>query len=739
MSAVVSTTRPASFLQRWARFSVRHRWVVLGCWIGLLALLGVLFRTAGGDFVDRFSIPGVESQKALDLLTERFPSQAGDSATIVFRAPAGVTSPEVRPRIEALLSEAAKLPGVIAAVSPFDRPGAISPDGTYAYATIQYARPAHEIPAKDVDQLLALVDRSGGADLQIEAGGQVIAATETEPPGKSELIGIALAMVILLIMFGSVIAMGLPIVTALVGLGTGVMVTTLAANIFDMSTFTPAFLSMIGLGVGIDYCLLIVTRYREGVHHGLPVEDAIARAIDTAGRAVVFAGTVVAIALLGLLAMGIPFVGALGIAAAIVVAASVLVATGFLPMVLGFVGRRIDAWKIPGLGGDATSRDGFWFRWGRTVERRPLLVGGLALAVLLTLGVPYLDMRLGSSDAGNGPESLHTRRAYDLLAAGFGPGFNGPLIVAVEQDGGLDQSALGQLVAALRSAPGVVAASEPVANPANDTAVITVIPASAPQDEATADLVKRLRSDVIPSAVAGTQLRAYVGGATAAFIDVGDKIASRMPLFFLMVIGLSVVLLTAVFRSVVVPVKAALMNLLSVGAAFGVVTAVFQWGWGGGLLGITRTGPIESFLPMMLFGILFGLSMDYEVFLMTRVHEEHLHHRDTSTAMLNGVGFTARVIAAAAAIMGSVFLSFALSDTRVIKEFGIGLGVAILADAFIVRLALLPAVMHLLGERAWYMPAWLDRVLPRVNVEGPDADPASALPGEEELVAQLAD
>ncbi len=739
MSAVVPSTRRASFLQRWARFSVRRRWTVLGCWLAVLALLGVLARTAGGDFVDRFSVPGVESQQALDLLTERFPSQAGDSATIVFRADAGVTAPDVRPRIEAILAEAAKLPGVIAMVSPFDHPGAISADGTYAFATLQYAQAAHEIPTESVDRLLELVDQSASPDLQVEAGGQVVAATEMEPPGESELIGIALAMVILLIMFGSVIAMGLPIVTALVGLGTGAMVTILAANVFDMTTFTPAFLSMIGLGVGIDYCLLIVTRYREGMHHGLPVEEAVARAIDTAGRAVIFAGTVVGIALLGLLAMGIPFVGALGIAAATVVAASVLVATGFLPMVLGFVGRRIDAWKIPGLGGDATSRDGFWFRWGRAVERRPILIGGLALAVLLVLGIPYLDMRLGSSDVGNGPESLHTRRAYDLLAAGFGPGFNGPLIVAVEHEGGLDPDTLGRLVAALRSTPGVVAASEPVANPAHDTAVITVIPASAPQDEATADLVTRLRREVIPPVVTGTGTHVYIGGATAAFIDVGDKIASRMPLFFLMVIGLSVILLTAVFRSVVIPVKAALMNLLSVGAAFGVVTAVFQWGWAGDLLGITRTGPIESFLPMMLFGILFGLSMDYEVFLMTRVHEEHLHHRDTSTAMLNGVGFTARVIAAAAAIMGSVFLAFALGDTRVIKEFGLGLGVAILADAFIVRLALVPAVMHLLGERAWSMPAWLDRMLPRVNVEGPNADPASALPGEEELVPQLAD
>jgi RND superfamily putative drug exporter len=329
---------------------------------------------------------------------------------------------------------------------------------------------------------------------------------------------------------------------------------------------------------------------------------------------------------------------------------------------------------------------------------------------------------------------MHTKRAYDLLAEGFGAGFNGPLVLAAEHDGGLDQATLDGIVAALRETANVAAVSNAVINETGDTAVITVIPLSAPQDEATTDLVENLRANVIPAAVDGTGTSVYVGGATAVFIDLGDKIAARMPLFFAVVIGLSILLLAAVFRSIVIPIKAAAMNLLSVGAAFGVVTAVFQWGWGADLFGITRTGPIESFLPMMLFGILFGLSMDYEVFLMTRVHEEHLHHRDTQMAVFNGVGFTARVIAAAAAIMGSVFLSFVLSETRVIKEFGIGLGVAILVDAFIVRLILLPAVMNLLGERAWYMPAWLERVLPRLNVEGPDADPAAVLPGEESII-----
>jgi RND superfamily putative drug exporter len=708
---------------------VRHRKRVLGGWLAGLALLIAIVTAGAGEFVDTFTIPGVESQKAIDLLTERFPSQAGDSAQIVVHADAGVDDATVRTRIDAVLAEAAELRGVIAVVSPFDNPSAISADRTYAYATVQYEKAASEIPLADIEKLTELVDRSGGDGLQVEAGGQIVSMTEQEPPGSSELIGIAMAMVILLVMFGSVIAMGLPIVTALVGLVIGILITTLAANIFDMSTFTPAFLSMIGLGVGIDYCLFIVTRYREGIHHGLSVEVAVARAIDTAGRAVIFAGTVVAIALLGLLAMGIPFVAALGIAAAIVVGASVLVAIGFLPMVLGFVGHRIDKWKIPGLGNDATNTNGFWFKWGRVIERRPALIGGLALAALLVLCIPYLDMRLGSSDAGNGSEEMHTKRAYDLLAEGFGAGFNGPLLVTVEHEGGLNGETLTRLADAMGATEGVVAVSLPMANETNDTAIIQVIPAYSPQDEATTDLVERLRSDVIPGAVGDSGTNVYIGGATAVFIDLGDKIAQRMPLFFAVVIGLSVILLAAVFRSLVIPVKAALMNLLSVGAAFGVVTAVFQWGWGADLFGITRTGPIESFLPMMLFGILFGLSMDYEVFLMTRVHEEHLHNRDTAAAMLNGVGFTARVIAAAAAIMGSVFLSFVLSETRVIKEFGIGLGVAILVDAFLVRLILLPAVMNLLGERAWYMPAWLDRILPKLNVEGPDGGTDAELPG----------
>ncbi|MCC6791910.1 MAG: MMPL family transporter, partial [Thermomicrobiales bacterium] len=483
-----TTARPAGFLQRWAIFSVRHRKRVLGGWIAALIVLVGIVSAAGGDFVDTFTIPGVESQKAIDLLTERFPSQAGDSAQIVVRADAGVNDEAVRAKIDAVLGEAAMLPGVIAVVSPFDNPGAISADGTYAYATVQYEKAANEVPIGDIEELTDLIDRSAAEGFQIEVGGQIISATEQEPPGSSELIGIAMAMVILLIMFGSVIAMGLPIVTALVGLMIGILITTLAANIFDMSTFTPAFLSMIGLGVGIDYCLFIVTRYREGIHHGLSVEAAVARAVDTAGRAVIFAGTVVAIALLGLLAMGIPFVAALGIAAAIVVAASVLVAIGFLPMVLGFVGRRIDKWKIPGLGGDATSTNGFWFKWGRLIQRRPALIGGLALAAMLVLCIPYFDMRLGSSDAGNGSEAMHTKRAYDLLAEGFGAGFNGPLVVAVEHDGGLNGDTLNALVAAMESTEGVVAVSNPIANEANDTAVITVMPAYSPQDEATTEL-----------------------------------------------------------------------------------------------------------------------------------------------------------------------------------------------------------------------------------------------------------
>jgi len=422
--------------------------------------------------------------------------------------------------------------------------------------------------------------------------------------------------------------------------------------------------------------------------------------------------------------MGIPFIAALGIAAAIVVVCAVAVSIGFTPAVLGLIGTRIDKLSLPGVSnGHDPDQNGIWFRWTRLIQRRPIVFGGFALIVLLVLAIPFLNMRLGSADEGNNPASLHTRRAYDLLAEAFGPGYNGTLLITVEKDGGLDQAVLTNLETALKGANGVVSVAAPATNPAGDTAVIQVTPAYAPQDKQMPDLVKNLRDNVIPPVVANTGSHVYVGGGTAAFVDIGDKISSRMPLFFVIVIGLSILVLMTVFRSIVIPIKAAIFNLLSIGAAYGVVVAVFQWGWGASLFGVEKKGPIESFLPMMLFAILFGLAMDYEVFLLSRIHEEYLHGKSARDAIQVGLGVTARVIFAAALIMMAVFFSFVREDTRIIKEFGLGLGVAILVELLLIRLFLFPAVMTLLDDKAWYMPRWLDRVLPRLNIEGPTEAP----------------
>ena len=563
-------------------------------------------------------------------------------------------------------------------------------------------------------------------DLTVELGGPVAVVGEIEPPGESELIGFAAAIVILLVAFGSVVAMGLPILTALMGLIPGFMIIGVASAFVNMASFTPQFASMIGIGVGIDYALLITTRFREGTAAGLSLEDAIARAMTTAGRAVLFAGTVVVIALMGLWASGIPFLGWVATAAATLVAALVIVAVLVLPAILRLVGRHINRLSISFIAGSRTSADaGAGARWSRMLRRSPLLFLILSLALLLTLASPILSMRLGSADAGSNPESSTTRRAYDLLSQGFGPGFNGPILVALEIDDPNAKSLVETLPGQIDQIEGVAFSSPPLLNEAEDAAIISIIPQTSPQDEKTGELVDRLRR-FLPQETAGSGARAFVGGQTAAFIDIAQKLSDGMPVFFVAVIGVSVLLLAMVFRSIVVPLKAALMILLSVGVGFGVVTALFQWGWLSVITGVDTTGPVESFLPMMLFAVLFGLSMDYEVFLVTRVQEEFLGTGDAGDAVERGQAVTFRVIIAAGLIMSSVFFSFALVDARVIKEFGFGLGTAILADALIVRMVLVPSIMHLVGNSAWWFPNWLDRFLPNISVESPQMVPEVA-------------
>ena len=718
LRSATSTASSDGLLARWARFAVRRRRTVLAGWLVFLVALGGLSATAGGDLADQFTIPGTESQAAVDLLQNRFPAQAGDTAQLVVRAPAGVADPAARARIESLLTEVAALPSVVGVDSPYDNPAAISADGTIAYATIQYEDLAFAIPLADIDRLIALVDAAGGDGLTVEAGGQIVIQGEMEPPSESSALAIAAAIVVLLIAFGSVVAMGLPIVTALAGLMAGFLGIGLAAAVVDIASFTPAVAAMIGLGVGIDYALFIVSRYREALAGGRGVADAVAVAMDTAGRSVAFAGSVVVIALLGLVAIGLPFVTAFAIAASLMVAFSVLVALTLLPALLGFAGTKVDRLRVPGIRVSANPESSLGYRISGLIGRAPLAVAVGAAAVLLLLAAPLLDLRLGFPDSGATPERFHSRRAYDLLTAGFGPGFNGPLLVALEGDGALDLARVDTLRAAVAGTAGVAEVAPAVVNAAGDTAVVTIVPTTSPQDARTTDLVETLRRDVVPAALADSGLRAHVGGATAATIDVDDRMASRTPVFIAIVVGLSFLLLTTVFRSPVIAFKAAMMNLLSIGAAYGVVIAVFQWGWGADLLGVEETGPIASFVPMFLFAILFGLSMDYEVFLLSRIREAYLRTGDTRRAVADGLGVTARVITAAAAVMVVVFLSFLLVDDAISKQFGVGLATAVLVDATIVRLLLVPATMELLGAWNWWFPTWLDRLVPRLNIEG---------------------
>jgi RND superfamily putative drug exporter len=491
----------------------------------------------------------------------------------------------------------------------------------------------------------------------------------------------------------------------------------ITTQIVGLPEFSPQFAAMIGIGVGIDYSLLVVTRFREGLHSGRSVEESLVAAVTTAGRSVIFAGVVVAISLLGLFVMGIPALGALGLAGAVVVLTAVGIAVSATPALLAITGTRVDRLRVPLLhrseGMDPRSP---WYRLSRAIQRRPWPYALGSTALLLVLAAPMLTIDLGFTDAGNGSEERHSRRAYDLLAQGFGPGFNGPLVVVADLTNGGAQG-LGAVAERMASTPGVAAVAPPVLNPTGDTAVITVIPASSPQADATTDLVHDLRDEVIPGAEYGGATL-YVTGATAANVDASDMIGERMPLLFAGVIGLSFVLLMAVFRSVVIAVKAALLNLLSIGAAYGVVVAVFQWGWFGGWIGVGE-GPVEVFLPMMMFAIVFGLSMDYQVFLISRIREEYLRTGDTREAVANGLTATARVITAAAAIMATVFLAFVLGPDRIIKQFGLGLAAAILVDATLVRIFLVPSAMELMGKANWWMPRWLDRILPNIHVEGP--------------------
>jgi RND superfamily putative drug exporter len=718
-----------------ARTSYRHRRFVVFGWIIGLVLFSVASSSAGTTWSQSFRLNGTDSQEAYDLLEVHFPSQASGggreggrgTAEVIFRAEAGVDQGAIRSRLEGLLERIADVPGVTEVVSPYtpEGVGQISEDGTIAYGDVRLAS-GPETPAM-ADQLTALIDGANGEGLQVEGSGGPF----SRPPelGSTELLGVAAAVIILLIAFGSLLAMGLPILTALFGIVIGFAVVGLLSHVASVPDFATDLALMIGLGVGIDYALFIVTRFRQGLHHGLDPESSVVTAIDSAGRAVLFAGSTVVISLLGMLLVGISFLGGLGVAAAGVVAVAMAASLTLLPALLGFVGRKVDTFKLPGMGKARDPRSTSGYRWAHVLQRRPWPFAVAGTVALVALAIPALNIHLGSADDGNLPTSQTSRRAYDLKADGFGAGVDSPLVLVTEVSSERDVAAIDTLIASLATEPGVADVSPARFDADGNAAVIQVIPTTSAQDRATADLLARLRGTVIPGATGGTGLDVHVGGDAASEADVASQLEARLPVFIAVVLALSFLLLMVVFRSVVVPAKAVVMNMLSIGAAYGVLVAVFQWGWGAGLLNVDR-GPIEPFLPMILFAILFGLSMDYEVFLLSRIREEYdSNGNDNHEAVAHGLAATARVITAAAAIMVCVFGSFVLSPDRDIKEFGVGLAVAVLVDATIVRMLLVPATMALLGNRNWWLPGWL-RWLPKVEVEGqarPDGPPAGAL------------
>jgi RND superfamily putative drug exporter len=717
-------------MQRLARFCYHRRRSVLATWVVAVVALTILANVAGGVFKVDFSLPGSESQRAFDLLERSgFGDRTGEQAQVVFRADSGVSDPAVKGAIEKFLSDVqADVPNVVT-VSPYSDAGAqqIAPDAKIAYGQMNFAdRPSSDYVdnAKVVKDLRDQISVSG---LKVELGGDIFAEAAF---GNSEGIGLLLALVILLVSFGSLLAAGLPILTALFGILCGTAIVKVVANFMHMPDFTTQAVLMIAIGVGIDYALFIVTRYRESLSKGYTPENAVAKSLDTAGRAVLFAGTTVIIALLGLMVLNLDTFRGVAVGTAIGVLTTMVASVTLLPAILGFVGHNIDKLGLPHRkrAEGAAPKKTIWYRWSRVVQRRPWPAFLIALVVLVVLAIPVFSLRLGVNDAGNRPSADTTRQAYDLLSEGFGPGFNGPVLMVAETPrGAADLTVLQNLTRTLNTTPGVAFASEPIANTAGTAAILQLFPTTSPQDEATANLVHTLRNDVVPAAVSGTGVVVEVGGISAIIEDFSSYTFHMLPVVVAIVLALSFVLLMIVFRSLLVPLKAVIMNLLSVGVAYGTMVAVFQWGWGSSIFGVGREGPIEAWAPLMLFAVVFGLSMDYEVFLLSRIKEEYDRTGDNAGAVADGLASTARVITAAAAIMVCVFGAFMFGPDRALKLFGFGMAVAVLVDATIVRLVLVPATMELLGDRNWWLPKWLDRILPVVHVEG-EADEPAAIP-----------
>ncbi len=727
-----------------ARWCARHRVLVVLLWLAALLLVQGLSNVVGTAYSNTFNLPDTPSTRALQLLQAAAPAQSGDREQIVWHTSGGVpvTAPSVRAPVEAMLAEVHGLPHVSTVLSPYSAFGGhqISKDLRTAFATVTFDTAAPNIPTAEAHRFVNTATDVHVAGLRVAVAGNVAESANRQSFGGTGL-GILLAGVVLLLVFGSIFAMALPLLSALASLGTAIGVIGLLSNVLKMPVFSTELVLLIGLGVGVDYALFIVTRHRQGLLAGEDVESSIATAVNTSGRAVLFAGIVVCIALLGMFALGITFFYGLAIAAALGVACTMVAALTLLPALLAFIGPRVLSRRQkrslaehgPRIVGAGTR--GFWSRWADFIRRRPVVPAVVALIVVVFVALPFFSLRLGISDQGNDPTYTTTRQAYDLLAQGFGPGFNGPLLLATVHEGQADPATLDRLATALAGQPGVASVEAPLVLPATDgrqVALVTVYPTTSPQAAATTALITHLRDSTIPAVVDGTGTTVYVGGNTAIFADFAQVISGKLPLFIGLVVLLSFLLLMVVFRSLLIPLTAAVMNLLSIGAAFGVLVGVFQWGWLDAAFQISKTGPVEAFLPVMLFAILFGLSMDYEVFLISRIHEEWLKSGDNKVAVRNGLAATGKTITAAALIMILVFGSFVLGGIRVIKEFGLGLAAGVLIDAVLIRMAIVPALMFLFGRANWWFPSWLDRLLPRVSVDpNEDVDgPAGPPPAE---------
>jgi putative drug exporter of the RND superfamily len=715
---------------RWTRAFAAHPWRVIGSWVGIVVLLIALVATVGGSLRDEFEIPGSDTQKATDLIEAEFAAEQGGVLNLVFAAPEGerLDTPERKGAIiEAVtrlrsqeFAPTADDAGLVSVDNPFD-PRTFSGSGRIAYTEAQFDQTIEtedRAPVEAVQEAVRETVEPAGVTVEFNGDAEF-------PPveqGTSEMLGLLAAIIVLLIVFRTFVAMLIPIALAITAVATAFLLLFILAGMTDINTITPILVSMIGLGVGIDYSLFIVTRFRQLLHDGLSPRDAAGEAGASAGRAVLFAGLTVAISVSGLAFIGLDFVTKLGIGSALGVLTTVLIANSLLLAVLALLGHKIDRLKVPFLkpidDSEAARDKTLVARWGRFVTAHARVVFPVVLLLILALGATSGLVRLGAADQGTQPKEQTARRAYDLLAEGFGPGFNGPIPIVVDVNG--DAQAPQRIHDRVQGLPGVASADEPQLNDAGTVGIVFVTPDSPPQDEATDRLVDRLRGEVVPAATAGGDSVAYVSGQTAAFKDIADKIIERMPLFLLYIIGVTFILLAMAFRSIVVSLTAAITTIISAFVGFGVLTLVVQEGHLLGLTGLDQTGPIETFVPPIAFAILFGLSMDYMVFIMSRIREEHVHGLRTREAVEHGVAAIGRVVVAAAVIMGTVFAAFILSADRVPKEFGLLLAIAILTDALVVRMTLVPAFLTLLREKSWYIPRWLDRVLPNFTIEPPD-------------------